>query len=178
MADINFIPEAEKSTDSINNIKGKLTVVSIVILILAAIAAFVTLSFFAYYISQRDKLVSRVEDASEVVNNYKEVEELLVVTKDKAISATQIRKSRLDSVNVLTTLAEIIPKDIYFSSVKIGVEGITFTGKGRTSADVAGLVSALKSGEGTKILSEVSINSLVRDSNGGYSFGLTGKLNR
>ncbi len=173
MTDINLIPQETRKSEDLEKLKGKLTVVSIIVLVLTAVGAIVTLAFFAYLISQRENLISRVEQASATVNNYKENEELLVVTKDKSATATKILGSRLSYVNVFTTLAQIIPKNVYFSDIKIGNRDTQISGKAKSSADIAGLVSALLSTDGAKIISNVSINSLVSDETGSYTFALS-----
>ncbi len=173
MADINLIPQETAKSEDFDKLRSKLTVISIIILVLTAVGAIVTLAFFAYLVSQRENLISRVEQASATVNSYKENEELLVVAKDKSSTAAKIISSRLDQVNIFTTLAQIIPKNVYFSDIKITAHDTQISGKAKSSADIAGLISSLLSSEGAKVISGVSVNSLSSDETGQYTFGLT-----
>jgi len=177
MAEINLIPQEAKKSEEFEKLKGKLTVVSIIILVLTAVGSIVTLAFFAYLVSQRDSLFSRVEEASTTVNSYKESEELIVVAKDKTSIASNILETRLDQVKIFTTLAQIIPKNVYFTDIKITSKDTQINGKAGTSADIAGLVSALTSSEGSSIVSNVSIGSLVSDETGAYTFALSATVN-
>ena len=176
MADINLIPQESKKSDDFEKLRGKIVIVSIIVLVLTALAAIVTLAFFAYRVSQRENLLSRVQEASTTVNSYKENEELIVVTKDKSAISSRILGARLDMVNVFTTLAQIIPKNVYFTDFKITSADIQINGRAGSSAEIAGLISALLSTEGARIVSNVSINSLVSDETGAYTFGLVAKV--
>lgn len=176
MADINLIPNEAKRTEEFDKLKGKITLAAVVVLIMAAVAAFVTLAFYAYFISMRENLVKRVEAASSEVNRYKASEELAVVAKDKASTASQLLGTRQNKVEVFTTLAKLIPQNVNFASLTISLNDLKASGRAKSSADVAGLVSALLSTEGTKIMSDVTIDSLVSDESGVYTFGLSAKL--
>ena len=176
MAEINLIPQESKKSDDFEKLRGKIVIVSIIVLVLTALAAIVTLAFFAYRVSQRENLLSKVQEASTTVNSYKENEELIVVTKDKSSISSRILGARLDMVNVFTTLAQIIPKNVYFTDFKITSADIQISGRAGSSAEIAGLMSALLSTEGARIASNVSINSLVSDETGAYTFGLVAKV--
>lgn len=176
MTDINLIPDEAKRGEEFDKLKGKVTLASVVILILAAVAAFVTLAFYAYFITQRGKLVERVEAASTEVNRYKAAEELIVVTKDKATTASQIIAGRQNKVEIFTTLTKLIPQSVNFSSLTVVMNDLKVSGRAKSSADVAGLVSALLSSEGSKIISNVNIDSLASDETGVYTFGISAKL--
>lgn len=173
MPDINLIPEEAKKSEEFENLRSKISLASTVFLILTAIVAFVTLAFFAFFINKREQLIAKVEDVSATVNNYKTIEELIVVAKDKASVADNIPNSRLNKVTFYRTLTEIIPQNVYFTDIKINPKGSTMNGKARSSADVAGLISSLLSTKGSQIISDVSINSLVSNESGAYTFGLS-----
>jgi len=176
MAEINLIPEEERKSESIENIKGKITLVSIALLVLTAISAFVTLAFFTFLINEREKHINRVEEAVIEVDSYKDVEELLVVAKDKASSALLIQKSSKDKVMLLTEFAQLIPQDVYFTDVSVNSKSISLNGLARTSADVAGLVSSMKSSNGSNIVSNVQLGNLSTDNTGIYQFNMTADL--
>jgi Tfp pilus assembly protein PilN len=173
---LDLIPEEDRKSEDFDKIKSKVTIVAVVILVLTAISAFVTLAFFGYYVSKRQELVERVESAVADVNTYKSAEELLVVAKDKASAAISITTTSGNKVNFLNTFVTLIPQDVFFSDLKLSDADITLTGRARTSADVAGLISSLMSSEGAKLVTDVNINSLSSDATGEYAFGLTAKL--
>lgn len=176
MADINLLPEEERRSDKVENIKGRVTLVSIVILVLTAISAFVTLAFYTFLTNERTKLLVDVKVAVLEVESYKEVEELLVVIKDKSSSALLITDNNQDKVNLLTEFAQLIPQDVYFKDVNISESDMVLNGLARTSADVAGLVSSLKSSAGSGIVTDVQLSGLSTDSTGVYKFSLSTKL--
>lgn len=178
MADINLIPQEAKKSEEFEKLRAKITIASVAILILTAIAAFVTLAFFAFYISEREKLLARVEDASAAVNSYKSVEELLVVVKDKATTAEKIKSAVLSRVDVIKTLAQLMPQNVYFTDVKIASDATKLSGRAKSSADVAGLISAFLSQEGQRIISNVTIDSLASDETGTYTFSVSAKLTK
>lgn len=176
MVDINLVPEEQKKTEDFGKLRNKLMFISVAILAVTAIGAIATLVFFSLFISQRQQLTTRVENASGEVNSYKAIEELIVVSKDKAQTAQQIFNSRINKVDVFTKLAEIIPQNVYFTDIKITQKDTTLNGRARSSADVAGLISALLSTRGLGIFSNVSINTLSADENGEYTFALSAQL--
>ena len=101
MPEINLVPEESKKSENLDKLKAKITIASVAILALTAIGAIVTLAFFGYFVSQRDALISRVEEASKTVDEYKSTEELLVVAKDKAMTAENLVISRVDYIKFL-----------------------------------------------------------------------------
>lgn len=176
MADINLVPEEAKKTEDFDKLRGKIIALSVAILALTAIGAIVTLAFFAFYVSQREKLITRVEAASAKVDSFQATESLLVVTKDKVSTADKILTSRVDYLEFFDTLIQIIPTNIFFTSITVGRDSVAFNGKAKTSADIAGLFSTLTSQEGEKIISGVELTALSSDQTREYTFAFTAKL--
>lgn len=176
MADINLVPEEAKKSEDFDKLRGKIIAFSVAVLALTAIGAIVTLAFFAFYVSQREKLITRLETASAEVDRYQATESLLVVTKDKVSTADKILTSRIDYLKFFDTLVQIIPTNIFFTSITVGRDSVAFNGKAKTSADIAGLFSALTSAEGEKIISGVELTALSSDQTREYTFAFTAKL--
>ncbi|MBI2594524.1 PilN domain-containing protein [Candidatus Curtissbacteria bacterium] len=135
-----------------------------------------TLFFFTILASKRSELISEIESASNTINSYKASEELIVVLKNKVESADKILGSRTNYPNVFDTFSKLVPQGVYFADLKVSSGKVTISGKAKTSADVAGLVSSLLSAEGTKVISAISVDSLNSDEEGIYSFVISGKL--
>ncbi len=176
MVDINLVPEEQKRTEDFGKLRNKFMFVSVAILVVTAIAAVTTLAFFGYFVSQRQELIARVEDASAEVDNYKVAEELIAVSKDKVQAAAQIINTRINKVNFYTKLAEILPQNVFFTDIKIAQTDVDFNGRAKSSADVAGLISSLLSAKGAGIVSGVSINTLSSDESGEYTFAMKARL--
>ena len=176
MADINLIPQEEKASERVEAIQKRLQFFSVVFLIICAIAAVVTLGLFATFSSQRAELVAQVTDSSAKIDSLKSQEELLVVIKDKTSVAQTLISSRTDLADFFKKLASLLPQGVYFSDIRITEAKITFSGKAKSSADVAGLAASLTSSEGAKIVSGVSIDSLSSNESGSYSFVASAKL--
>lgn len=176
MADINLLSQEEKKDESFENLRKKLSVGSVLLLVFTAAATLATLAYFTKLVSVRSGLISRVEEASFKVNSYKSVEELVVVTKEKAAISNEMIAKRSDKVEVFNTLAEIVPQNVTFSDVKISQGKFVVNGQAKTSADVAGFVSSLLSAKGAEVLADISIDSLVSDEKGVYSFGISSNL--
>src|SRR3990167_7876924 len=115
MADINLIPQEERSTERIENAQKKLQFVSIGFLVVTAIVTVITLSLFAAASSKRSNLVAEVEDASSKINRYKAQEELVVVAKDKASTAGQLVEGRVDYTKVFSVFSSLVPQGVYFT---------------------------------------------------------------
>lgn len=173
MADINLITQEQREFESFDNVRKKLSVVSVVMLVITAIGTIGTLGYFTKLIAQRGALIGRVEEASQKVNSLQGVEELIVVTKEKASIADQIISKRSDKVKVFNALAALVPQNVSFSDVKVTQGKIVISGRAKTSADVAAFISALTSTKGAEILSGVSVDSLASDESGVYSFGVS-----
>ena len=176
MPEINLVPEETRKSEDLDKLRGKVTLASVAILVLTAVGAIVTLAFFTYFVSQRGALEAKREKASAIINQYKSAEELLVVTKDKAAVADKLVQSRVDFLKFYGTLVEIIPQRVSFTTISVGREGVDFSGKAGSSADIAGLVSALTSAKGSEIVSTVVVNSLVADETREYSFSISAQL--
>lgn len=176
MADINLIPQEERTNARVETLQKKLQLSSVGFLIFTAVLTILTLSLFAMFASRRSQLVAQVEEASAQINKLKAQEELIVVVKDKASAADKIISSRVDFPRAFDKFAALIPQGIYFTDIRVATGKIVMSGKAKTSADVAGLASSLVSASGTEIVSDVSIDSLSSDDNGIYSFVVSGKL--
>ena len=124
----------------------------------------------------KQKLVSKVEQSSLAIDSYKPQEELAVVTKNKVSTASKIIAARGNQLKALNTLSEIIPQSVYFTDIKFSGGKAVFSGKARTSADVAGFISALVLSKGSEIISDVTIDSLSSSESGIYTFSVSGKL--
>lgn len=176
MADINLLSGEEKKDEGFENLRKKLSVGAVLLLVFTAVSTLATLAYFTTLVSARSELISRVEETSAKVNNFKSTEELVVVTKEKATVASEILAQRSDKVETFNTLAQIVPQNVTFSDVKIAQGKFVVNGQAKTSADIAGFVSSLVSSKGAQILSDVSIDSLVSDERGVYSFGISANL--
>ncbi len=176
MADINLIPVEEQAQERFDLLQKRLQVASIGLLVFTVIAAIITLILFATNASKRESLIQQVTDNSTRIDQYKAQEELLVVTKDKATAADTIIASRQQLDSFFGKLALLIPQNVYFTDLKISGNKLTISGRAKTSADVAGLVSSFLSSKGAEILNNVSIDSLGSDETGVYSFVLSSQL--
>jgi len=176
MADINLLSEEDKTSESFDNLRKKLSALSILLLVFAALGTVATLVFYTSLVSARDKIVTRVDEAAAQVDSLKNVEELAVVTVQKAQSANQVLSARSDKVKIFNELSTLVPQSVSFSDIKITQGKMVFSGKAKTSADVAAFIAALTSATGAQILTGVSVDSLSSDSSGVYNFGISATL--
>ena len=172
MSDINLVPIQERSTERFETLKKRLTVVSVILLVLTAAFTLGVLVFFTSQVSKRTQLFANVEDNAQTINNYKSTEELLVVAKDKVGIAEQILAARTDYYQTFNGFAKLVPQGVYFTDIKFLQDKIIMNGKAKSSAEVAGLVSSLLSADGSKIISKVTIDSLTADETGTYTFSI------
>ena len=176
MADINLLSQEDKGYESFDALRKKLSVFSVILLVVSAVATLGTLAFYTSLVSGRDKIIIRVEDASAKVNSYKNVEELAVVTKEKAQVASGVIASRSDHVKLFNALSQFVPQNVSFTNIKVAQGKIVLSGSAKTSADIAGFISALTSTQGAEMFSGVSVDSLGSDEQGVYTFGISATL--
>lgn len=176
MSDINLIPQDERDSQRNETIQKKLQFASIGFLVVTAVLTVVTLSLFAATSSARSKLVAQQQDASSKINRYKSQEELVVVAKDKAAIADKLVGTRVDFTKFFQKFAPLIPQGVYFTDIRVNNGKVVFSGRAKTSADVAGFVSSLTSNTGREIISDLSVDSLSSDENGNYSFVASAKV--
>ena len=176
MAEINLLPVEEKEAERFKLLQKRLTVASVVFLVVTAILTLATLFFFTSVSKTRQNLNERVEETSTKINSLKSTEELIVVIKKKAQAADKILNLRTDYPEVFERLSQLIPQGVYFTDLKVSADKMIFSGRAKTSADVAGLVSSLLSAEGSKAVSGVTVDSLISDEKGVYSFVITTQL--
>ena len=153
MADINLLPVAEKEAENLEVLRKRLTIVSIVLLVFTAVFTLITLGLFTSFASQRSNLITKIEASSNEINSLKATEELIVVIKGKVSAGYKILTARVNFANIFGQ-----------------------SGKAKTSAEMAGLVSSLTSASGSQIISSVNIDSLNSDENGVFSFAISGQL--
>lgn len=176
MANINLLPTEEKSAANFGFVQKKFLVGSILVIAITGLITFGILGVFSIEASKRKDLNSRVELSVTEINNYKPVEELLVIIHDKVSDGQKIIDGRVDVDEVFTNLSELIPREVYFSDIKFAGDKVALSGKAKTSADAAGLLSSLVSTQAAKIFSDVNMESLSLDESGNYSFTLSMKL--
>lgn len=173
MAEINLLPVDERKNENLEKLRKNLSVFSTIALFAVAGFALVTLIFFTRLIGERREIISRIEAASSMISSFENTEALLVVTKSKTSLASDVLNSRTDHIEFFNNFSSIIPTNVYFSDIKFTSGKVTFTGKAKTSADLAGLVASLASPDGSKLISTVSIDSLSADEERIYSFGIS-----
>ena len=172
MPDINLVPQEEKVTERFESLKKRLSWASVALLILTAFLTLGVLVFFTTQVSKRTQLLAQTEESAQAINSYKPQEELLVVAKDKVGLAEQVLGQRVEYHQTFAHFAKLVPQGVYFTDIKFAQDKISMSGKAKTSAEVAGLVSSLLSPEGSKIVSNVTIDSLAADETGTYTFSL------
>ena len=176
MADINLLSQEDTQYESFDALRKKLSVLSVILLVVSAVATLGTLAFYTSLVSTRDKIILRVEDASAKVNSFKNVEELAVVTKEKVQVASGVIASRSDQVKLFNALSQFVPQNVSFSNIRVAQGKIVLSGSAKTSADVASFISALTSAQGAKMFSGVSVDSLTSDEQGIYTFGISATI--
>lgn len=176
MADINLLPVEDKGTETSEGIRKKLSIASVVVLVATAAFGVVTLVMFTSIASQRQKIQSRIDTSTSQIESLKDTEAMIVVTKDKASIADKVLSGRADQVNIFNQFAQLVPENVYFTDIKFLGSKATFSCKAKSSADVAGFISSLASDNGTKIISNVNIDSLSSDQEGVYTFNISGQL--
>ncbi len=177
MTEINLIPEADRVAEGYQSLHKKLAAAAIFLLALTAVSTLAVLIFFTFLATKRSDLVSQIQGSSSKVNSLNETEKLVFVVKGKAAAADKILSGMLDYSGIFATLSELIPQNVYFTDLKINGSKLDVSGRAKSSADMAGLISQLVGVKGSEIISGVSIGSLSRDVSGSYSFSLSALVN-
>ncbi len=176
MAEINLLPEEERSQEQFETLKQRLIIVSIGLLIFTAISTLTTLGFFTALASKRSDLVNQIDSTSKQIDSLKSSEELIVVVKGKASTADKIISSRTNYSVFFTKLSALIPEGVYFTELRFSGGKISISGKAKTSSDVAGLVSSLLSTAGVGLVSGITVDSLTSGEGGIYTFALSAQV--
>src|SRR3989338_1853662 len=108
MPDINLVPQTEKATEYFESLKKRLSVASVVLLVLTAVLTLGVLVFFTTQVSKRTQLLSQVEENAQTINSYKSQEELLVVVKDKVGLAEQVLGQRAEYHQTFADFAKLV----------------------------------------------------------------------
>lgn len=172
MPDINLVPQEERVTERFESLKRRLSATSVVLLVLTAVLTLGVLVFFTTQVSKRTQLLSEVGESAQAINSYKSAEELLVVTKDKVGLSEKVFGQRQEYNQTFDDFAKLVPQGVYFTDIKFSEGKITLNGKAKSSAEVAGLVSSLLSAEGSKIVSNITLDTLTADETGAYTFSM------
>lgn len=176
MADINLLPEEEKAQEKFLVVSRRLQMASVGFLVLTALLTVLTLILYTAFSSKSAQLVGEIEDVSSRIAVLKAQEELLVVVKDKASASSSLLGNRIEFADFFNKLAGLIPQGVFFTDVRFLSGKVVLSGKARTSADVASLVSALSAARGAQIVSDVAVDALSSDETGIFSFVISGKL--
>lgn len=172
MPDINLLPEQERSAESFENLRRKLLFFSVAVLLVTGVLTLSLLVYFSVLSSTKSKLIAGIEISTQEIETLKPVEELIVVAKGKASSSSEILSARRDMSDYLKEFGALVPQGLYFSDLKVAGGKLSASGRARSSNDVAGLISGLVSARGSKIVSNVNVDSLSSDEGGIYSFSL------
>lgn len=176
MSDINLLPGEEKSVANFDNLYKKILLLAIGLVVLTAVVTIAVLAFYSIMSSTRSGLITRVSTSSATISGLKPVEELAVVVKQKTSIADKILSARSPMGDIFSTLVQLVPQNVYFTDMRFSGVKVIISGKARSSADVAGLVSQLISPRGNGIFSQVSVDSLASDATGAYSFVISANL--
>lgn len=176
MAEINLLPHEERSHARAQGLRKRLQIISIVSLVVTAILTLVTLALFSFFAVRRGRLIAEIQSNSVLIDQQNAKEELIVVIGDKIAIAQKLISSNTKYPEFFDKLARLVPQGVYFTDIRIQDGKFVITGKGRTSADVAGLANSLLSAEGVKIISSVVVDSLSRDEDGVYDFVVSAQV--
>lgn len=176
MADINLLPEEEKAQEKFLLLSKRLQMASVGFLVLTALLTVLTLVLYTTFSSRNAQLVSQIGSASSKIASFKDVEELTVVVKDKASGSLDLLAKRVEFANFFNKLADLVPQGVFFTDVRFLSGKAVFSGKAKTSADVATLVSTLSSARGAAIVSDVAVDALSSDEAGIFAFVISAKL--
>lgn len=176
MADINLLPEEERSTESFENLRRKLLIGSVGALVVAGVLTLLLLVYYTVISSKKAALISKVEASTQKIESLKANEELIVVTKGKVSEAAKILNARTDLYDFFNKFSQLVPQNMYFSDFKIADGKLTASGKAANSSAMASFVSGLVSSTGQRLISNVNVNSLSSDEAGAYDFVINMKL--
>src|SRR3989344_491564 len=166
MADINLLPEEERSAESFENIRRKLLVGSVGALVVIGVLTLILLIYYTVISSKKAALISKVEASTQTIESLKANEELIVVTKGKVSDAAKILNSRTDLSDFFNQFSRLVPQNMYFSDFKIADGKLTASGKAANSGAMASFISGLVSSNGQQIISNVNVDSLSSDEAG------------
>lgn len=172
MPDINLLPEEERSAESFENFRRKLLIFSVAVLLTTGVITLALLVYYSALTSTKSKLITRIEASTQEIESLKVVEELIVVTKEKASSADKILSARLNVSDYLKEFSTMVPLGLYFSDLKVSGGKLSASGRARNSNEVAGFISGLLSARGSRIVSNVNVDSLSSIEGGAYSFSV------
>jgi len=176
MPDINLLPEEERSAESFEVLRRRLLFFSVAFLVVTGVLTLLLLIYFSVLSSTRTKLIGRIEASMQEIETMKPVEELIVVTKQKAGDADKILSARLNMGDYLREFSALVPQNLYFSDFKVTGGKLAAGGRAKSSNDVAGFIAALLSAGGVRLVSNVSVDSLASDENGAYGFSVNMKV--
>ncbi|HSX19235.1 MAG TPA: PilN domain-containing protein [Candidatus Saccharimonadales bacterium] len=175
MADINLIPQEEQTNARVEMLLKRVQFGAISSLVVCAVLTVATLSLLVMFQSKSKTLAASVSSISSQIESYKAKEELMTVVADKTATAVQVEDARANFPKAFETLASLVPQNVYFTDIKIANGKVTFSGKAKSSADVAVLAKSLVSSSAGDILSDVSIDSLTSTEGGVYTFVISAK---
>lgn len=176
MADINLLPVEDKSVENLTDLQKKATLASVAILLITSIATVATLVAFTFFAGERNRINAQISESSGRIERLKPVEDLLAVASKKAISAQKALELRFNYNKFFDGFSALVPQGVYFGDIKITGSKLTLSGKARSSADIAGLVSSIVSEDGQNVLIGANMESLSSDEKGVYTFSMSAEV--
>lgn len=176
MSEINLLPQEQRTAQNFGSLYKKLLFAAISLLLLTAVATIGILAIFSVLSARRSLLVTQVEQGTAAIDNFKPVEELQVVIKQKVTVVDKILTARTKLGETFQTLVQLVPQGVFFTDMRFSGTKVSISGRAKTSGNVAGFVSQLVSAKGAGILTNVSVDSLSSDDTGVYAFVLTAQL--
>lgn len=178
MAEINLLPEQERKAVAVKRLKNRVTIFSVVSLILAALLSIAVFGYWGVLIAQEKQLGDKLSKLEQQIEGLKTVEGLARVLKNKLAALTVISGKLTNFDKVLTDITQVVPAGVTFSDLTVSDKGIlTLTGNAATATEFSNLVTALLHQDaGGANFSDVAVESLSRDEKGIYKFSISAKL--
>lgn len=176
--DINLLPEEEREKASQEALRKRLSIFSVVILIITVIALVSTFSFWGVQKRNEQSLKDKIKDKERQVTEYNQVESLHRVLKDKSQGLISIFSKQKDFGQLLDQFSQLIPSGVSLSDFSANETGkLTAAGKAASSSEFSNFLLTLTDKEkGGNLFSSVSIDSLSRNDKGQYQFSMSANL--
>lgn len=118
--------------------------------------------FFSRFIYDRQltDLSEAIEQKQAIVASAVSLEQQVRETQSRLQKIQRLESGRLDSVNSLTYLEQLLPADVFLSKIAVNGKELTFSGKAASNSGFAQLLASLKT---SKIFTQIELTEVQKD---------------
>lgn len=173
--DINLLPKEEREKTSKTQLRKKVNVFSIAILVLILIVLAGVFSYWAFLKTKENSISKKIRESENQIQSLSQTESLFRILRTKGQSIAQIFSKQKNYGETLGNFSTFVPTGVYLTDFSVTEDGkLKTSGVAANSQEFSNLILTLIDKEsGGKFYDQVAVDSLSGTREGGFKFTLS-----